>query len=230
MPMSSTVADVMTTSVVAVRRSADYKEIVWALRHYRVSACPVIDDADRVIGVVSGSDLLCKEAEADLPAGMVRLSWRLSEQTKAAAVTADQLMTSPAVVIQPDAPIAEAARLMQRKQIRRLPVVDPGGRLVGIVTKCDLLSLFERSDAEVWADVDKVLAEEFELDPADFDITVRRGVVTIAGQVADRQTALTLLARIRHTEGVVTVRDRLSYPGNGRSGGLASPAPGYGVR
>ena len=215
--MNSTVGDVMTTSVVAVRRNADFKEIVWALRHYRVSACPVIDDADRVVGLVSGTDLLCKQAEGDLPAGLVRLSWRLSEQTKAAAATAEQLMTTPAVVIRPEANIASAARLMQREQIRRLPVVDAGGRLVGIVTKCDLLSIFERPDADVWAEVAKVLTDEFTLDPAEFDVTVRRGVVTITGQVEERQQALKLLARIRHAEGVVTVRDRLSYPGNDRS-------------
>jgi len=214
--MSSTVGDVMTTSVVAVRTSADFKEIVWALRHYRVSACPVIDDDDRVVGLVSGTDLLCKQAEGELPAGLVRLSWRLSEETKAAAATAEQLMTTPAVVIGPGAQIADAARLMQRKQIRRLPVVDAGDRLVGIVTKCDLLSIFERPDADVWADVAKVLAGEVTLDAADFEVTVRRGVVTISGQVTKREVALNLLARIRHAEGVVTVRDRLSYPGNGR--------------
>jgi CBS domain-containing protein len=228
--MSSTVADVMTTTVVAVRQSADFKEIVWALRHYRVSACPVIDDAGRVIGVISGTDLLSKQAEADLPVGLVRLSWRLSEQTKAAAATADQLMTSPPAVTQPDAPIADAARLMQREQIRRLPVVDPDGRLVGIVTKSDLLSLFDRPDADIRAEVTSVLAEEFGLDQAGFDVTVRRGVVTITGQVAEREDALSLLARIRHAEGVVTVRDRLSYPGNGPPGRFASQAPGSGVR
>jgi CBS domain-containing protein len=228
--MSSTVADVMTTTVVAVRQGADFKEIVWALRHYRVSACPVIDEADRVIGVVSGTDLLSKQAEADLPAGLVRLSWRLSEQTKAAAATADQLMTAPAVVTEPYAPIAEAARLMQREQIRRLPVVDPDGRLVGIVTKSDLLSLFERPDEDIRAEVGSVLTEEFGLDQADFDVTVRRGVVTITGPVAEREDALNLLARIRHAEGVVTVRDRLGYPGNGPSGRFANQAPGSGVR
>jgi len=214
--MSSTVGDVMTTGVVAVRKNADYKEIVWALRHYRVSACPVIDEADRVIGVVSGTDLLAKQADAELPAGLVRLSWRLGEQTKAAAATAEQLMSAPAVVIRPEAPIADAARLMQRQRIRRLPVVDAGDRLVGIVTKCDLLSIFERPDADVWAEVATVLTDEFELDPGEFDVTVRRGVVTIAGEVAECGTALSLLARIRHAEGVVSVRDRLAYPGCGR--------------
>jgi CBS domain-containing protein len=215
--MSSTVGDVMTSSVVAVRQNADYKDIVWALRHYRVSACPVIDDADRVVGVVSGTDLLSKQAEGELPTGAVRLSWRLSEQTKASAATAEQLMTKPAVVIQPGAQVAEAARLMQREQLRRLPVVDVAGRLVGIVTKSDLLSIFERPDADVLAEVAKVLADEFALDPAEFDVTVRRGVVTITGQLTEREAALSLLGRIRHAEGVVTVRDRLSYPGSDRS-------------
>jgi CBS domain-containing protein len=117
--MGTTVRDVMTTRVVALREDADYKEIVTALRRYRVSACPVIDEANRVIGLVSEADLLFKETNADLPSGKVRLAMRLGEQSKAAAVTADQLMTAPAVAIDPGAPVAEAARVMQDKQIKR---------------------------------------------------------------------------------------------------------------
>ena len=211
--MSATVKDVMTTRVVALREGADYKEIVSALRRYRVSACPVIDDAGRVIGVVSEADLLYKEADPAMPLGLVRLSWRLGEQSKATAVTAEQLMTAPAVATQPGASLAEAARLMQDRQVKRLPVVAHDGRLVGIVTRSDLLSIFERTDADIWDEVVKViLAEEFRLDANFFDITVRSGIVTISGLVDQRRTALSLLARVRHAEGVVSVRDRLTYP------------------
>lgn len=211
--MATTVRDVMTDRVVALRKDADYKEIVSVLRRYRVSACPVIDDADRVIGVVSGADLLFKEADQDLPTGLVRLRWRLREESKATGVTAEELMTRPAVTIEADASLGEAARLMQAKRVKRLPVVGQDGRLVGIASRTDVLSVFERRDEEIWDEVVKeAIAGESGLDPASFEVTVSSGVVTIAGLVGQCGTALNLLARIRHTDGVVSVRDRLSYP------------------
>jgi CBS domain-containing protein len=214
--MSATVRDVMTASVVALRRDANYKQIVSALRRYRVSACPVLDDSDRVIGVVSAADLLFKETDPDFPAGLIRLEWRLGAASKATAVIAGQLMTAPAVTISPEASVVDAAQLMQDRRIKRLPVVDRAGRLVGIVSRTDVLSVFERPDADIWDEVTKVIiGEEFTLDPDGFDVTVRSGIVTIAGLVDERETALHLLARVRHAEGVVSVRDRLSYPAAG---------------
>jgi CBS domain-containing protein len=211
--MSATVRDVMTARVIALRTDADYKEIVSVLRRHRVSACPVIDEADRLIGVVSEADLLYKETDPAYPAGLIRMEWRLSEECKANAVTADELMTAPAIAIHPGAPVAEAARIMQDKQIKRLPVVGQDGRLVGIVTRSDVLSVFERPDEDIWDEIGKaILDEEFALDPDRFDLTVRSGIVTICGLVDRRETALNLLARVRHAEGVVSVRDRLTYP------------------
>jgi CBS domain-containing protein len=211
--MSATVKDVMTATVVAVRADTQYKDIVTVLRHCRVSACPVIDDDGRVIGVVSEADLLYKQCDPEFPPGLERLHWRLSQQTKATAMTAEQLMTSPALAVHPWAPVCEAAREMQKRQIKRLPVVDEDGRLVGIVTRSDVLSVYERRDDEIWDEVAKViLDEEFGLDPDRFDVAVKSGVVTITGPVARRETALRLLARIRHAEGVVGFRDRLIYP------------------
>jgi CBS-domain-containing membrane protein len=122
-------------------------------------------------------------------------------------------MTSPAIAIEPEAAVAEAAMAMQRKQVRRLPVVDEDGRLVGIVTRSDVLSVFERPDTDIWDEITGVvLGREFALDPLSFDVEVGSGIVTISGSVDQRDTALNLLARIRHAEGVVSVRDRLSYP------------------
>jgi CBS-domain-containing membrane protein len=211
--MSATVRDVMTAKVIAVRADTKYKDIIGVLRQCRVSACPVIDDDGRVVGVVSEADLLYKQCDPDFPAGLERLRWRLSQQTKATAMTAEQLMTSPAVAIHPWASVSEAAREMQKRQLKRLPVVDQDGRLVGIVTRSDVLSVYERNDDDIWDEVAKaILDEEFGLDPDRFAIAVKSGVVTIAGPVARRETALRLLARIRHAEGVVGFRDRLIYP------------------
>jgi CBS domain-containing protein len=209
--MSATVRDVMTTRVIAVKRNADFKQIVSVLRRFRVSGCPVINDAGQVIGVVSGSDLLFKEADPNPPSGLIRLRWKLGEESKVTAVTAGQLMTSPPVTIHPDAPVVIAARVMQDRQIKLLPVVHADGQLIGVVSRSDLLSVYERPDPEILDEVTKaVMAGEFGLDPDDFDVTVSSGVVTISGLMPRHDTALELLARIRHTEGVVAVRDRLS--------------------
>ncbi len=211
--MITTVGGVMTRRVVALLEDTGYKDIVTALRRYRVSACPVIDEGRRVIGLVSEADLLYKQTDPPMPPGLYRLDRRLREHTKATAVTAGELMTAPAVVILPSAPVATAAKVMQDRLLKRLPVVDAGGCLIGIVTRSDVLSVFERSDADIRDEVVKVVVdEEFALDPASLDITVRSGVVTLGGLIDERATALRLLGRVRHAEGVVGVRDRLGYP------------------
>jgi len=209
--MGTTVADVMTTRVVAVKRNADFKQIARVLREFRVSACPVINDAGQVVGVVSEADLLYKTADAELPAGLIRLRWKLGEQSKITAVTAAQLMTSPAVTITPDAPVQLAARIMRDRRVKRLPVVGADGELVGIVSRADVLGVYDRPDADILAEVTRVIAAEFRLSPADFQATVSSGVVTLSGVVAQQETELELAARIRHIEGVVAVRDRLAY-------------------
>jgi CBS domain-containing protein len=211
--MTATVKDVMTSWVVALRNDTDFKDIARVLRGCRVSACPVVDDDRRVIGLVSEADLLRKLTDPALPEGLIRLSWRMGEKTKGTALTAEELMTSPAIAIHPWATVPEAAEAMQRRQIKRLPVVDADGKLVGIVTRSDVLSVFERPDRDIRDEVAKVLIdEEFGLNPHRFEIAVRSGVVTIAGEIEETRTALYLLARIRHAEGVVGVRDRLVYP------------------
>jgi CBS domain-containing protein len=215
--MSATVADVMSSRVVAVKCAADYKEICSVLHRYRVSACPVINDAGQVVGVVSEADLLQKVADTNLPPGLIRLRWKLSEQSKVNAVTAAQLMSSPAITIQPDVSLAIAARAMQEHRVRRLPVVGPGGLLIGMVSRTDLLCVFERPDTDIRDDVLRVMAQEFGLDVAEFEVTVASGIVTIAGSAGHLDAVLSLLARVRHTEGVIAVRDRLT---------VAAPSPG----
>ncbi len=206
--MGTTVADVMTTKVIAVRRDADFKQLAAVLREFRVSACPVVDGSGRVIGVVSEADMLYKVADCDLPVGLIRLRWKLGEESKITAVTAGQLMTAPAVTIHADAPVQVAARVMRDRQLKRLPVVGPRGELVGIVSRVDLLAVYDRPDADILAEVGSVV-EEFRVS-AGVDVTVSSGVVTLAGSVTSPRAALELAVRLRHVEGVVAVRDRLT--------------------
>jgi CBS domain-containing protein len=147
--MNTAVKDVMTIRVVSVKRGTSFREMATALRENRVSAFPVLDDDGKVIGVVSEADLLTKQALGggyDGMPGMITGLLRRQEQGKARGTTAADLMTHPAVTISPDAAVEDAARLMYRKKIKRLPVVDSDGHLIGILSRADVLSVFDRSD------------------------------------------------------------------------------------
>lgn len=212
--MSTTVRDVMTTRVIAVRKDASFKEMAAMLRSSRISAFPVVDDARRVIGVVSEADLLVKEAvQADGVSMLAALRhWR--EDEKEAGVTAGDLMTTPALTIGPDAAVAEAARLMYDHRVKRLPVVTGAGLLVGIISRVDVLSVFDRPDDQIRGEIVRdVLPGVTGTVPADCEVTVREGIVTLAGSVESERDARMFLETVRHVQGVVAARDRLSYPG-----------------
>jgi CBS domain-containing protein len=212
--VSATVRDVMTTRVVAVRKDATFKEMAAMLRRSRISAFPVLDEARRVIGVVSEADLLVKEAVQAEGTSVLAALRHFREEDKAAGITAGELMTSPAVTIGPDAPVEEAARLMYDRRVKRLPVVTPDGFLVGIVTRVDVLSVFDRPDEQIRDEVTRqVLPGALQRTPRGFHVTVRDGIVTLSGRVAGDPEGKAVLDAVRHVRGVVAVRDRLGYPG-----------------
>jgi CBS domain-containing protein len=216
--MNVTVNDVMTTTVVAVKKGASYKEMAVLLRKYRVSAFPVVDDDQKVIGIVSEADLLIKEALNADRGGPITAMVHHKELDKADGVTAGDLMSSNVVTVKPDDTVEQAARLMYHLQVKRLPVVDAGGYLVGIVSRSDLLAVFDRPDQEIRAEiVDDVILHEFLIDPALFTVTVTEGVVTIKGAPETAELGRNLMNRIRHVTGVVTVRDELTWPPPERS-------------
>jgi CBS domain-containing protein len=206
----ATVRDVMTTRVLAVTATTDFRQIAEIFRQYRVSACPVINDAGQVLGVVSEADLLHKAADTDFPVGLIRLQWKLSEQSKATAVTAGELMTSPAVTITAAAPVTVAAKAMQDRRLKRLPVVDDSGKLIGIVSRVDVLSIYERADSAIRADIQRIIETDFAMNPKTIGVAVTAGIVTLTGSVDRRDRALQLVARTRHVDGVIATRDRLT--------------------
>lgn len=210
--MRSQVSDVMTHNVVAVRQIAEFKDMVEVMRRRRVSAFPVIDADDRVIGVVSEADLLPREAYLHQPAdyGHER---RRRIPAKARALTAAELMTSPAITITADASVAEAAKVMHAHRVKRLPVVNEDGRLAGIVSRVDLLGVYDRPDEQICDEItEQVIAGDFAFGPDEFTVTVSGGVATIAGHVEREEIAVRLLQAVWDVEGVVDVRDRLGYP------------------
>jgi CBS-domain-containing membrane protein len=211
--VTATVKDVMSTHVVAVRQDATFKEMAARLHEHRVSAFPVLDAANKVIGVVSEADLLTREAlEGELP-GMYRTVTRHRETVKAAALTAAALMTTPAVTIGPDETVTSAARLMYAKRVKRLPVTGKDGTLIGIVSRADVLSVYGRPDTDIRREITQRLIQDTYLsDPAHYTVTVTDGIVTIEGTPDTTATGHDLITSARHVEGVVAVRDRLTYP------------------
>jgi CBS-domain-containing membrane protein len=217
--VKSTVRDVMTTRVIWVRKNASFREMAAALREHRVSAFPVLDEGGKVVGVVSEADLLTKEAldsEPEGMPGMITGMLRRREQEKARAVTASDLMTSPPVTARPEDTVEHAARLMYTRRVKRLPVVDAAGQLVGIISRADVLAVFDRSDREIRAEItNEVLRDEFLISPKSFKVTVKDGVVALGGTPGTAVLGHEIVRRIRHVQGVVAVRDRLSYPPSG---------------
>jgi CBS domain-containing protein len=214
--MQPTVKDVMTTNVIWVRKDASFKEIAGALREYRVSAFPVLDDKARVIGVVSGSDLLTKEAliggQDSLRADVTGMLHH-KDKKKALGVTAGDLMTGNPVTVTPEETVEHAARLMYKHSVGRLPVVDANGHLVGIISRPDVLAVFGRSDEEIRKEItDDVIMYEFLDTRHALTVTVKDGVVTLEGAPETNATGHAIVRRVRHVPGVVAVRDRILYP------------------
>ncbi len=208
--MSATVRDVMTTGVIAVRGDTSFKEMAAMLGSSRVSGFPVIDQAGKVIGVVSETDMLIKEADRASHPELFAGLRRSRDQKKAAGVTAAELMTSPPVTIGPDEPVQHAAFLMYDRAVERLPVVDKAGHLVGIVSQVDVLSIFSRPDEEIRREVtDLVTRPNFLMDQEDLEATVEDGIVTLSGRPPTGQIGRDVFAAVRHIEGIVAVRDQL---------------------
>ena len=211
---SQLVKSVMTDKVVAVRSAASFKEIVDVLAEYKVSAVPVVDQDCLVLGVVSEADLLHKLELATCDLHRRRLDRRRvrTAKTKAAGDRAAALMSAPAVTIGPQAPIGEAARLMAREQVKRLPVVNSEGRLVGIVSRRDLLRPYLRADKAIRHDVvNEVLERTLWLDPGVIEVSVTDGRVTLRGRADRKSTAQIAVQLTRAVEGVVAVIDELTW-------------------
>jgi CBS-domain-containing membrane protein len=175
---------------------------------------PVVDTSDHVIGIVSEADLLLKEVPVEESAtASILATGRRGDRARAAGITAAELMTSPVSKVRDDAPVTEAARLMHDQRVKRLPVVGRGDKLVGIVSRVDVLSVFDRPDEEIRGEISNgVIARELGLDPTALTVEVGSGIVTVSGPVKQHETAMRLLDAIRHSDGVVDVRDHLSYP------------------
>lgn len=206
-----TVADVMCRDVVTARADTGFHEVADLLVRRGVSAVPIVDDAGIVTGVVSEADLIGRLEYSDrVPRHPLAARRVRSRQGRTLGNTASDLMSSPAVTISAEATVSRAARLMDAARVKRIPVVDTAGRLVGIVSRRDLVRLYARPDPDLCSDVRADLMD-LGIDLGEVAVLVERGLVTLRGRVHRRSTAATALGLVSATPGVVDVVDNLTF-------------------
>lgn len=211
--MHARVRDVMTSGVVAVGPGASFRCLALLMRAHRVSGFPVVDDDGIVVGVVSEADLLAAKALKDRDGRPPHRKHAPPGELTAGELTAGDLMTKPAVTTSPGELVSDAARLMSSRKLRRLPVVDGHGRLAGIISRADVLSVFGRTDEDISREItDDVIADGFFTDPDRFTVTVKDGIVTLAGAPGSVILGTNIVYQVGHVDGVVAVRDCFTYP------------------
>jgi CBS domain-containing protein len=205
------VSDLMTHSVVRVGTDAPFKEVVELLAQYAVTAVPVVDDSDRPLGVVSEADLLHREAGRPDPTGLLPEAGG-GQGPRAPAATAGGLMTSPAIVARPEWTVVQAARVMDQHRVKRLPVVDETGRLIGIVSRADLLRVFLRRDSLIREEISAdVLDRTLGITPDEVTVRVTDGRVSLRGTV-ERESLIPVVVRLcEGVDGVVDVTAELGH-------------------
>ncbi|MEU5896601.1 MULTISPECIES: CBS domain-containing protein [unclassified Streptomyces] len=213
------VGSVMTTDVIRATCDTSFKEVAQLLGDHHISGLPVVDGDEKVVGVISETDLLARQAATPIPfepKHHVRLPplTRNSREraAKAKARTAGRLMSEPPVTVHADDTIVQAARTMARRRVERLPVLDEEERLVGIVTRRDLLQVFLRSDADIRDEViEEVLVRSLWLSPRLVDVSVTEGVVTLTGRLERRSETEIAVSMTRQVDGVVAVVPHLTH-------------------
>jgi len=203
------VIDVMCRDVVSVSPQTSVKEVARLLVEREISGVPVVGEEGRVLGVVSEGDIVFKERGVAEPEGHA-YDWLFGDgqgSAKREARTAAQAMTSPALSIEPGRSVAEAARTMVESAVNRLPVVTEG-RLVGIVTRADLVRVFARSDADLEREIrNDILLRTLWIDPGLLRVDVADGEVTLGGELDTRTEAELVTAYVARVPGVVSVDD-----------------------
>lgn len=209
------VSDLMSTDVVTTTPAAPLRDVARMLMEHRISGLPVCDETGTVVGVVSEGDILFKERGPTESRDGV-LGWLLDsppewELEKTRARTAGEAMTSPPVTATPSEPVSAAARRMTELGVNRLPVVTLDGRLVGILTRADLIRAFVRSDREIAGEIrDDVLRRVLWLTPGVIEVDVRDGEVDLAGELDSEADAEMLERLVAKVPGVVSVRSAVA--------------------
>ncbi|WP_042418182.1 CBS domain-containing protein [Streptacidiphilus anmyonensis] len=206
------VDDLMTREVTSVQVDTPFKEIAEILTEREISAAPVLDGSGRLVGLVSEADLLRKQAAQAEPEGRGPAPRSASEFEPGVAATAEDVMTAPVFTAHSGWSVVEAARAMKLHGVKRLPVVDDTDRVIGMVSRRDLLRVFVRTDRAIREEIEyDVLRETLALDPGAVQVHVVDGVVTLAGRVPRRSLVPVVERLCRGVDGVVGLDSQLGF-------------------
>lgn len=207
--MPRTVDEAMTREVLTVHPDAPFKQLAEMLVEHRIDGLPVVDEHERLLGVVSGADLTCHEEQEPSLVGLVRGGRTArTHAKKARGRTARELMTAPARTVRPDAGICDALAVMGRARVGRLVVVEQG-RVVGMLTRSDVLRIFTRSDEQLTREVEQKVRIVLAGTTGDVRVIVADGVVYLRGEVELATSACAAAAAAGEVRGVVDVEDEL---------------------
>lgn len=216
--MTKHVSDAMTTEVVTVTPDTRFKTIVSVLESHHVNLIPVIDDERRVLGVVSEADLLAKVERADRvpPGRLERWFMAAGELHRVEGTLASEIMTRAVDTITPEMTVSDAAQEMTVSEVKTLPVVDEDERLIGIVSRTDLLKTVVREDASIQREVvEGVLRGALAIEPEAVAAVVEDGAVVLLGEVESRGLHDIIEYLVGAVPGVVSVVNRLEYRADG---------------
>lgn len=220
------IRDLMSSDVVSVGPGASLKEAARTMIEAGVSGLPVVDDDGQLVGIITESDFVLGEAgrRGEERAGLLRFF--LNRQgVPSEEQTVGHVMTRDVVTVAPDRDHTEAARLMDREAVKRLPVID-SGRLVGIVSRADMLRAFNRSDEDILTEIrESVMKDVLWIDPDRVTVESNDGNVVLEGTLEYRSDAHLLAELTRRVDGVASVSDRLSWESDNTKGGMGAPPP-----
>jgi CBS domain-containing protein len=223
------ISDLMTTDVLTVGPQSSLKEVARRMLRAGVSGIPVTSGDGELVGIITEADFVASEADrrAGKRAGLLRF-FTDQEEIPAHEQTVGDVMTKDVIVIAPDADHADAARLMERERVKRLPVVDDAGQLVGLVSRADMLRAFIRPDHEIIEEIqDHVMRKILWIDPNRATIECVDGNVVLRGRLETRSDANLLVELTKRLDGVASVADHLDWDVDNTKVEMVSPPVGY---
>jgi CBS-domain-containing membrane protein len=202
------VVDLMTTDVVTVAPDSPLKQAARLMFRHRVSGLPVVDDTDRLVGMITEADFLRLQVEREISAehGFA------GPHPITEAERVSEVMSKGVITVDPEMSLGEAARIMTVQEIKRLPVVDDEGKLLGIISRMDIVALYTRPDEVIEDEIrEDLIRRVLFVDPDGVDVRVSQGVVTLIGEIGTRTEAALMAELTRRLDGVVRVENRLGW-------------------
>jgi len=194
------VVDLMTTDVIRVSPSTRIKEAARLMFRHRVSGLPVVDADGRLAGIITEADFLRMEVARD------------EAEDPAPVETVGEVMSTGVVTIAPDAEITDAAKTMVIQDVKRLPVVDEDNKMLGIISRLDVVAVFTRPDEVIEDEIrEDLLRRVLFVDPDDVVVDVDGGVVTFRGEIGTKNESRILEELSRRLDGVMRVDNQLVW-------------------